>query len=110
MPTTVTWGVCLRFSSRHSTAAVWEKLRPSTLSGRPMTSRVTPVFRAASAFSQKPPLLPVCLVTSTWALAAFSMAIFSSSEKGPCMAMVLAVGSPASRQAARLLSTGSTRA
>ena len=83
MPTTVTWGVMRKSNRCCSKRMASPKLTPGALSGRPMTSRVTPAFWAAETFSKKPPLLPVCLVTRIWALQAWSMATFSSSGNGP---------------------------
>ena len=75
-----------------------------------MTTSPAPAFRAADALAGKPPASPPSLVTIHAASANRSVAKSISSEKGPCMAMMWAAFSPASRQAASDASMGSTRA
>ena len=75
-----------------------------------MTRRRTPVFAAAAAFSAKPPAAPPSFVTSHFAPMARSIAVFISSENGPCIARICAALTPASLQSTSESSSGSTRA
>ena len=86
-----------------------EKPRPWLSFSFPITKAFAPASIVASIFSSKPPALPLSFVTIYLMSYCFSIAVFKSFEKGPCMHIICLPARPHDSHISILSLLGRTR-